>query len=320
MTGASLSPFVHPFGNLALTIAVLLVVATLAFTVPMMLSARRRRSTDAVDWADQVRADPAGTWTVDRVLRVLVDACARDQVGFPGMVRLVVGVDRVDVDLASPTVAPPAPWSTTIDGRTWSAPLARLQAEPVRGDRGDDFATTVALGSSPDGRVFVDLARAHGAVALDGDRAAVLAVTRRLADQLASSPWASGTALARVGLSDDELSLGAALSLDDALARVIENSRPGVLLLAAVPGRDAWSSLKAALERPDNRWGVVLTTSAADARWSFTARRDGSLSGEAFSDLRWVDVALRRAAGDPAEPIADDVRALSTPETTVATR
>jgi len=208
------------------------------------------------------------------------------------VVRLVVGPDRVDVDLVTPTVAPPAPWSATVDGRTWSASLAALDADGVVGGRLEHFATTVALGSSSDGRTHVEFARAHGPVSVSGDRPAVLAVARRIADQLATTPWSSETALATVGLTRDEVPLGAVLSLDDAVGRVVENTRPGVLLLADVPGREAWAALRAALERPDNRWGVVVLTGSADARWSFIARRDGRLEAGPFGDLRWVDVAL----------------------------
>ncbi|MET4053741.1 hypothetical protein ABID81_003122 [Frigoribacterium sp. PvP054] len=305
LSPSTLSPFVHPFGNLALTIAVLLVVVTLSFTLPLVVAARKDRSTVAVDWADQVRADPAGTWTVDRVMRALIGSCEREHVVFPGMVRLVVGLDRVDVDLASPTVAPPAPWSTTVDGRTWSASLAALHADGVAGDRSGHFSTTVALGSSPDGRTHVELAHARGPVAVSGDRAAVVAVARRIADQLATSPWSSATALATVGLTHDEVALGAVLSLDDAVARVVENGRPGVLLLADVPGRDAWAALRAALERPDSLWGVVVLTATAEARWSFTARRDGRLEAGPFGELRWVDVALSATAAPSATPDGD---------------
>ena len=145
-----------------------------------------------------------------------------------------------------------------------------------------------------------------------------MAVARRIADQLATSPWSSATALATVGLTHDEVALGAVLSLDDAVARVVENGRPGVLLLADVPGRDAWAALRAALERPDSLWGVVVLTATAEARWSFTARRDGRLEAGPFGELRWVDVALS-ATAVPSATQDDDAAATAAP-TPVGTR
>ncbi|WP_423922498.1 hypothetical protein ACPEEZ_02860 [Frigoribacterium sp. 2-23] len=289
---AALSPFVHPFGNLALTIAVLLVVATAAFTVPVLISSRRVQKADAITWADDVRADPGATWAVDRLLRVLWAACARENVTFPGLLRVVVGLDSVVVDLATPAVAPPRPWRASGDGRTWTADTADLQEEGLAEGAGDRFATVVAVGSSDTGRVLVDLHSLHGALAIDGDRAARLAVTRRLADQLVSSPWSRGAAVVRVGLGDDELGVGASLSLSDALGVVIANTGPGLLVLSDRPSSSAWLMLRQALERPGSRWGVVLLGRDRDVRWQLTAHRDGTLASDHLGPLRWVDVPL----------------------------
>jgi len=287
-----LPPMLEPFGDLALTVAVVLTVAVLAFTIPVWVASRRVVKVEAVAWADDVRGDPSATWAADRALRVLLASCERERVVFPGLSRVVVGADRVDVDLVTPTVAPPAPWTTGRDGRRWSAPVELVQLEAVPARRPDELATVVALGSSPEGRVLVGLEALHGVLGVDGDRASRLAVARRVADQLATSPWCRSTAVLRVGVRDDEVAAGALLSLDDALDVVVTGASPGVLFLSEVPSASAWTALRSALERPENRWGVVLLARHEQVRWQLTARRDGTLTGDAVGELRWVDVAL----------------------------
>ncbi|MBD8610252.1 hypothetical protein IFT77_07110 [Frigoribacterium sp. CFBP 13729] len=287
-----LPPMLEPFGDLALTVAGLLTVAVLAFTIPVWVASRRVVKVEAVAWADDVRGDPSATWAADRALRVLLASCEREHVVFPGLARVVVGLERIDVDLVTPTVAPPAPWSTSRDGRRWSAPVELVQLEALPPRRPEGLATVVALGSSAEGRVLVGLHALHGVLGIDGDRSARLAVACRIADQLATSPWSRSTAVLRVGVRDDEVAAGALLSLDDALDVVVTGASSGVLFLSEVPSASAWTALRSALERPENGWGVVLLARHDQVRWQLTARRDGTLVGDAVGELRWVDVAL----------------------------
>ncbi len=76
--------FLTPESHLLVTMSVVVLLATLALVVPTIVALRRRTSTDALAWADQVRRDPAAAWAVDRVLRAVDASCAAANVLFPG--------------------------------------------------------------------------------------------------------------------------------------------------------------------------------------------------------------------------------------------
>jgi hypothetical protein len=299
------SYLLHPLDHLALTVAVIIVAAVLAFAVPVALG-RRNAPHDAVARGEAIRREPNAAWAVDRALRVLVDACARDGVGFPGALTVTMGPAAVSAALARPTVAPPAPFLTPPDGRVWSAPMDLVQRYPLDDAPSDEFATAVALGSSEAGLVVADLRRVHGIVAIGGDRGARRAVARRIVDQIVTNPWSASTDLITVGLRDDEVPAGRTMSVRDALAAVTTPSTRGVVVFGKLPSGQDGTDLLAALEAPGNRWGVVVLAAAQDARWQLTAHTDGRLTSEVLGELRWADLALSASA--PVEAVVTPVR------------
>lgn len=280
--------FAHPESHLLLTMSVVLFLGTLAFVIPTIVAVRRRTATDALAWADQVRRDPAAPWGIDRVLRAVDASCAAAGVVFPGAVRILVGT-TVRLDLASPTIAPPQPWTATPDGRSWSAPMWALQAVPLTAPAPNEFATVVSLGTDGDENVLVDLRRVRGIVALRGEQAARDAVLRRVVDQVRTDPWATGTAVLSVGTGS---TLGVAVSVRDAIAAVAADATPGLLVVAKVPSGEDGRELARLLERPGGRWACVAAAPHPLARWTIEARRDGTHVSDVLGTVRWMDVGL----------------------------
>lgn len=293
--------FAHPESHLLLTMSVVLFLGTLAFVIPTIVAVRRRTSTDALAWADQVRRDPAAPWGIDRVLRAVVASCAGAGVVFPGAVRILVGT-TVRLDLASPTIAPPQPWTATPDGRSWSAPMWALQAVPLVSPAPSEFATVVSLGTDGEEAVLVDLRRVRGIVALRGEQAARDAVLRRVVDQLRTDPWATGTAVLSVGAGS---TFGVAVSVRDAVAAVAADATPGLLVVSRVPSGEDGRELARLLERPGGRWACIAAAPHALARWTIEARRDGTHVSDVLGTVRWMDVGLSMplAASVPTSPV-----------------
>jgi hypothetical protein len=312
VTAASTWSAIEPLDHLAVTIAAILFVGAVAFTVPVIVGRRRGQAPDAVRWADGTRREDGAAWAIDRVLRAARTSCVQVGFVFPGMVRCTVG-RTVHIDLAAPTIGPPAPWTTTPDGRVWSTSMASLQAiglqDPSNDPRGSgdtaDFAVVVALGTTADATVLADLRRAGGPVELTGDADAVRAVARRIVDQLHTDPWSTTTPVLSVGVRTGELGTTAPVSLADAVAAVRENSTPGLLVLASAPRGASASALSTALALPGNRWAVVVLGRVRHARWSFAVSRDGAMTSPEFGDLCWADIALS-APLDTREPTEGD--------------
>jgi hypothetical protein len=302
--------FVHPLSHLLLTAAALLFLATLAFVVPTLVALRRRTATDAIAWSDLPRRDDGAPWATDRVLRSVEVSCRIANVGFPGFVRAVVGT-TVRLDLASPTVAPPEPWTTTPDGRSWSAPMWALQAVPLVDAPSTQFATVVGLGSDPDGTVLVDLRRVDGFVALSGDPAARTALARRIADQVRTDPWSVATPVLTVGVRAGELGHATSVTVAEAIAAVAADATPGLLIVNHVPGGQDGRELARLLERPNGRWAAVALHRGALARWTLDCRRDGTFVSDELGTVRWMDLALSAPVADvvPAEPAAVEATA-----------
>jgi hypothetical protein len=295
--------FVHPVSHLVLSAAALLFLATLAFVVPTIVALRRRTATEAIAWADVPQREAGAAWATDRVLRSVEASCSDAGVGFPGFVRAVVGT-TVRLDLASPTVAPPSPWTTTPDGRSWSAPMWAVQAVPLTTAASSDFATVVGLGSDVNGAVLVDLRRVGGFVALGGDTTARTAVARRIVDQVRTDPWSVGTTVLTVGVGD-VVSGGAttSVSVAEALAAVAADATPGLLVVRDVPGGADGRELARLLERPGGRWAAVALRPSALARWTLDCRRDGTLVSDELGTVRWMDLALSTPSAVPTDAV-----------------
>lgn len=299
----------HPESHLMLTMSVVLFLGALAFVVPTIIAHRRRPVSDAAAWADLPRREEGAAWATDRVLRSVEASCTVARVGFPGFVRAVVG-PTVRLDLASPTVAPPEPWQTTPDGRSWSAPMWALQAVPLGQSPSTQFATVVGLGSDQDGAVLVDLRRASGFVALDGDRTARAAVARRIVDQVRTDPWSVGTPVLTVGIRGGEFGPADAVSVGQAVAAVTADATPGLLVVHGVPGGSEGRELARLLERPGGRWAALSMSPDPLARWTLDCRRDGTFVSDEFGVVRWVDQLLSTVAAVPVEDDATVVEEL----------
>ncbi|MET3637244.1 hypothetical protein [Curtobacterium oceanosedimentum] len=289
--------FLAPESHLLLTMSVVVLLGALAVVVPTLVALRRRTSTDALVWADQVRRDPAAAWAVDRVLRGIEASCAGAGVLFPGAVRITIGA-IVRIDVASPTIAPPAPWTATPDGRTWSAPMWALQTVPLVGGAPAEFATAVSLGTRQDETVVVDLRRVGGIVALRGEGAARQALLVRLVEQLATAPWAVGTSVLEVG---SPVGVGTPVTVHEAVAAVTADATPGLLVVARVPAGADGRELARLLERPGGRWACVSAAPHPLARWTVEARRDGTHVSDELGTLQWAALG-RSVPADPAAP------------------
>ncbi|MBE7162624.1 MAG: hypothetical protein INR72_15405, partial [Williamsia herbipolensis] len=241
----------------------------------------------------------------DRVLRSVETSCRAAHVGFPGFVRATVGT-TVRLDLASPTVAPPEPWTTSPDGRSWSAPMWALQSVPLVDAPSTQFATVVGLGSDPDGTVLVDLRRIGGFLALRGDHSARRAVAQRIADQIRTDPWSVATPILTVGVAAGDLGPTTSVSVADAVAAVAADATPGLLVVSSVPGGSEGRELARLLERPGGRWAAVSLQPGSLARWTLDCRRDGTFTSDELGTVRWMDLALSApvAAVDEIEPTA----------------
>lgn len=272
--------------------SVTVLVAAVAFVLPSLIAIRKRPATDALAWADFVQRDPASHWAADRVIRALEASCSAAGVVFPGAVRILVG-STVRIDLVSPTIGPPEPWVTTPDGRTWSAPMAALQAVPLQDASPGQFTTTVAVGVDADSSVLVDLSNVRGVVALSGDRGARSAVLHRVVEQLRSQPWTTSTALRGVGVDLGPL---VPTTMRAAVAAIAADDGPGLLVVSKVPSDADGRELARLLERPGGRWACISMTPHAAARWTLEARRDGTHVSDMLGLLDWVSLGAPIAA------------------------
>lgn len=296
--------FLTPESHLLLTMSVVVLLGALAVVVPTIVALRRRTSTDALVWADQVRRDPAAAWAVDRVLRGIEASCAGAGVLFPGAVRITIG-HTVRIDVASPTIAPPAPWTATPDGRTWSAPMWALQAVPLVGGAPVEFATAVSVGTREDETVVVDLRRVRGIVALRGEGAARAALLVRVVEQFTAAPWAAGTTVLEVG---SPVGVGTAVTVHEAIAAVTADATPGLLVVSRVPVGADGRELARLLERPGGRWACIAAAPDPLARWTITVRRDGTHVSDELGTLQWAALG-RSVPVDPTAPVDGQVPA-----------
>ncbi len=292
--------FVEPESHLLLTMSVVVFLATLAFVIPTIVAVRRGTATDAIAWADQLPRDVGATWTTDRVLRAVDASCVAEGVVFPGALRIVIG-SVVRLDLASPTTAPPAPWTATPDGRSWWAPMAALQAVPLTAAAPTASGAVVAVGSDAGETVLVDLRQVRGVVALDGDRAAREAFLRRIVDQVRTAPWTVGTTILSVGTGPG---LGTPVTVRDAIAAVATDVPSGLLVVSRMPAGEDGRELARLLERRGGRWACVAAAPHALARWTLDVRRDGWHVSDALGTVQWSSLGVSPAPSTDADPAA----------------
>jgi hypothetical protein len=127
-------------------------------------------------------------------------------------------------------------------------------------------------------------------IGIDGDSRVRRAIAARWATELATNPWSEDVPVVRVGFGGT--GSGSYANMREASA-ALAASRTGVLLFAAPPsGRDA-AELRALLGTPGSDWSVVVSGTARDARWRFTASPDGQL------DTGFLGMSIQAAGGEP---------------------
>ncbi|MCW2503733.1 MAG: hypothetical protein JWO79_2017 [Actinomycetia bacterium] len=280
-------------GGLPATALVLLVVGLVALAgcaAGVVLIRRRSAAVKPTSPAAPTPGDLTASWTVDRALRTLSAACAQSGRSLPELYAVTLGPGEVTLRLTAPDDDAPAPWSPDSTARTWSAPLAELQSAPVDPSLGHPYPRLVTAGIVGGGRVLLDLSQARGVIGIDGDSRVRRAIAARWATELTTNPWSEDVPVVRVGFGGT--ASGSYANMREASA-ALAASRAGVLLFAAPPsGRDA-AELRALLGTPGSDWSVVVSGTARDARWRFTASSDGQL------DTGFLGMSIQAAGGEP---------------------
>ncbi|MFJ7905034.1 ricin-type beta-trefoil lectin domain protein [Streptomyces sp. NPDC096198] len=222
------------------------------------------------------RADH-GLWTVDRVVRALTTACHEETREVPAVHAVVVGAETVRLYLSTPDERPPADWVCEQDGRVWHAPLRRLQSVAVSDTLPDPYPQLVSLGGSHEGFVLLNLARAGGIIALEGDARQARLLAQDWTRELTSSPWSREVKVARIGFKtgpagpDDIIE---AKSLGHA-ASTLAGIDGAVLILAGPPDGRAREFLHRVAEDPSGRWTVVVLGRMEQPRWRLVLDAEG---------------------------------------------
>jgi transcriptional activator len=140
-----------------------------------------------------------------------------------------VGEDNMDLWVAPAGEEPPAPWYAVGDGQVWRLPLA---AVPELGSQegAAPYPGLVTIGTDPTGRVLVDVASAHGLIAVTGPEDFVAESLAAVATELATVGWSEGIHLTLVGFEADLTAL--------APGRV----RLAATLAEALPDLEAWAA------------------------------------------------------------------------------
>ncbi|WP_370097648.1 RICIN domain-containing protein [Streptacidiphilus sp. MAP12-20] len=209
---------------------------------------------------------------MDRVVRVLATACDRENRGVPVAHAIVVGPDSVRFHLKTPDERPPTGWTADLGGRTWQAPLRRLQSAGVAESLPEPYPRLVSLGHNSKGFVLLNLSQAGGIVGLEGDARQARALAQDWTHELTTSPWSRDVQVVRVGFrpgTADPAGSTEAPTLADAEAALAAESG-GVLLLASLPGGRDRERVYTLANDPEGRWSVVVVGRVEHPRWRFT--------------------------------------------------
>jgi hypothetical protein len=215
--------------------------------------------------------ESAGAWTVDRAVRALATACARESRAVPAVVALTLAPERVLLHLTSPDEWAPPAWSVADEGRTWWIDLGRAQSAPIDYGIAEPFPRLVSLGVTRAGRILLNLAAADGVISVEGDATRAYGLVQTWASRLTTSPWSAGVRVIQVGFASDESLAGLAEA-----ASSLNNPEGGVLMLAEAPqNRDLEYVTWLAGER-HRGWSIVVL-GADDARWRLTVDAAGTV-------------------------------------------
>jgi len=266
----------------AVSIAVASAAAIAAGTVFGILRWRRRAARTAGGGA-YVR-DSSASWTIDSALRIAVAASQAEQIAFPGVYVVTVDDTSIHLHLTAPSTRAPAGWTSSPDGRTWSAALAYLQRQPVPDTSDTRFSGLAALGATESGRLLLDFAQARGPVSVEGPADAVDDVVDAWVVELTSNPWSASPHVAHITTRG----ANRAAALDDFIAGAgMDTHERGVAVIDEIATRAQGDALRALFANPDFHWIVLVKSSFAGASWRFSVR-DGVLSSDLLPDVRYT--------------------------------
>ncbi|TSB32825.1 RICIN domain-containing protein [Streptomyces benahoarensis] len=260
------------------------------------------------------RADPFtgglrtdhGMWTVDRAMRVMATACARENREVPEAQAVLVGADTVRFLLRSPDERPPAGWTADPDARAWTAQLRGIQTAEVEESVREPYPQLVSLGSSSAGFALLNLGDSGGIIALEGDSRRARALVQEWTRELTTNPWSRGVQVVRVGFKPgtaDPIGTTEVQSLEDAAAAMSQPAG-GVLILASMPGGRDKERVRYLADHPRTPWAVVVLGRGDRPRWRFTLDSRGLIDTRLLPEpvLRPLNPAL------DTPPLADDVK------------
>lgn len=260
-------------------------VAALALGVMVFVRRARRRSEQPFD-DSLLRTDTSASWTVDRALRVLLSASARDGIAVPGVIGVYIEGSGLRLRLAAPHSPAPKPWIASEDGLSWAAPITQLQRESVGDDSTEQFARLVTLGDSESGRVLVDFARARGVISLDGPTAIKHEVLRGWLGELTGNPWSDHPRVVMIGNGLPQPEAAEHLATLEQLLPELETESRGVLVLSQRPSPTQQSTLAARFASPRFGWTVIVLDDMAGARWRLRVDGDRWLRSDFLPDVR----------------------------------
>jgi hypothetical protein len=220
----------------------------LAAGVLAALATRRRRQRGqrrpgqrlALPGSEAAWAEAALRYGADENAASLVDAGLRhlsqELIGQgrtpPTVFAAHVGEENLDLWVAPPSPDAPHPWFAVGDGQVWRLSLASVLGLPLGGldQVAAPYPGLVSIGTDATGRVLVDVASAHGLIAVTGPDDMVRDTLTAMAVELATSRWAEGVHLTLVGFGAD-----LAVLAPDRVEMV-------PTLAEALPGLEAWAA------------------------------------------------------------------------------
>lgn len=242
---------------------------------------RKRKKAAATPEAITPIVDRSASWTIDSALKVLVSACDAEQIRFPGLYTVTVDDSSIHILLSTPTAKVPSGWTSSSDGRTWSASLAYLQGQRVPEVSIPQFSKLVTLGTAQTGRLLLDFSHANGPISIEGPASATTDVVEGWLSEFTSNPWSGTPQIVRLGARDT----AGRETLDQFIGR-LDAAGEGIAVLDAPPTRSQGEALRALYSTPDFGWTVIVAGAYAGASWTFTAR-DGVLTSGLVPDVRY---------------------------------
>ncbi|GAA2864462.1 hypothetical protein Acy02nite_71560 [Actinoplanes cyaneus] len=217
----------------------------------------------------------SGAWIVDHAIRALATGRAAQGEPFPQVGAVVLGSGAVSLRLTTPAAAPPPGWDAEHDGRTWRAPLHRLETAAVDTRLPAPLPLLVSLGDTGEGRVLLNLAAADGIIGLEGDSVLAPRLAEQWSRQLTRGPWAGQATVIRVGFGPGPGFTG--VDVDQlAQAAPLLSREAGTVLFAGRPDPYDLREAVQLVTGPERRWAVVAV-GVDDATWRLRVDISGTV-------------------------------------------